>query len=312
MEPRFGHDFSQVRIHTDERAATSAQTVDASAYTVGQNVVFGAGQYTPGTGDGQRLLAHELAHVIQQERGGAAPPPLQGGRLEQAADSAASAFVAGSESIHVDGESAPGVARQPASDSPDEVPPYLQDIDRRLRQMVDKDVKFFAEEIAPLEEIRRKYPESPLREDAILDIPALNFDSPTDISVDSPQGRFQLHSLLPGGYELLDYHPPDVIIARDGVGYVLNDEIFAWKFGEDLPEFYETSEGQLIFRHEHPLQALFADIGMAAIPASARPATHVRIHGDVPDAGIARLFRNRRHSGRNAVHGTGERTSATD
>jgi Domain of unknown function (DUF4157) len=66
MEPRFGHDFSKVRVRTDERAVESARSVNALAYTVGHNVVFGAGQYQPGTSNGQRLLAHELTHVIQQ------------------------------------------------------------------------------------------------------------------------------------------------------------------------------------------------------------------------------------------------------
>jgi hypothetical protein len=66
MEPRFGHDFSGVRVHTDARAAESARSVNALAYTVGRNVVFGTGQYAPGTGEGRRLLAHELTHVVQQ------------------------------------------------------------------------------------------------------------------------------------------------------------------------------------------------------------------------------------------------------
>jgi hypothetical protein len=66
MEPRFGHDFSDVRVHTDVRAAESAQAVNALAYTVGRQVVFGAGQYAPGKGWGRELLAHELAHVVQQ------------------------------------------------------------------------------------------------------------------------------------------------------------------------------------------------------------------------------------------------------
>ena len=66
MEPRFGHDFSRVRVHTDARAAESARAVDALAYTVGRGVVFGAGQYAPGTISGRRLLAHELAHTLQQ------------------------------------------------------------------------------------------------------------------------------------------------------------------------------------------------------------------------------------------------------
>ncbi|HEX7286438.1 MAG TPA: DUF4157 domain-containing protein [Candidatus Angelobacter sp.] len=66
MEPRFGWDFSKVRVHTDEKAAESARAVGARAYTVGQNVVFGAGEYAPGRGEGQRLLGHELTHVVQQ------------------------------------------------------------------------------------------------------------------------------------------------------------------------------------------------------------------------------------------------------
>ncbi|MDR4484432.1 MAG: DUF4157 domain-containing protein [Nitrospirales bacterium] len=66
FEPHFGHDFSQVRVHTDARAVESARMVDALAYTVGRNVVFGAGQYVPGTNAGQKLLAHELTHVVQQ------------------------------------------------------------------------------------------------------------------------------------------------------------------------------------------------------------------------------------------------------
>jgi len=66
MEPRFGRDFSGVRVHTDARASASARAVDALAYTVGEHVVFGAGRYAPATPEGQRLLAHELAHTVQQ------------------------------------------------------------------------------------------------------------------------------------------------------------------------------------------------------------------------------------------------------
>lgn len=66
MEPRFDHDFSRVRVHTDARAAESARAVNALAYTVGQDLVFDHGQYEPGKQDGKRLLAHELAHVVQQ------------------------------------------------------------------------------------------------------------------------------------------------------------------------------------------------------------------------------------------------------
>lgn len=66
MESRFGHDFSQVRVHTDTKAAESARAVNALAYTVGRDVVLGAGQHEPRTSEGRRLLGHELTHVVQQ------------------------------------------------------------------------------------------------------------------------------------------------------------------------------------------------------------------------------------------------------
>jgi Domain of unknown function (DUF4157) len=66
MEPRFGHDFSQVRIHTDALAQQSARDVNARAYTLGRNIVFAAGEYSPHTHAGRHLLAHELVHVTQQ------------------------------------------------------------------------------------------------------------------------------------------------------------------------------------------------------------------------------------------------------
>jgi hypothetical protein len=66
MESRFGYDFSSVRIHTGESAARSANSVNALAYAVGNDIVFGEGQYQPKTIQGRRLLAHELTHVVQQ------------------------------------------------------------------------------------------------------------------------------------------------------------------------------------------------------------------------------------------------------
>jgi outer membrane protein OmpA-like peptidoglycan-associated protein len=66
MEPRFGHDFSKIRVHTDSRAAESARAVNAFAYSVGSDVVFGAGRHEPATPAGRELLAHELTHVVQQ------------------------------------------------------------------------------------------------------------------------------------------------------------------------------------------------------------------------------------------------------
>lgn len=66
FEPRFGRDFGGVRVHTDTRAAETARALNARAFTLGHDVVFGAGEYAPGTGEGRRLLAHELTHVVQQ------------------------------------------------------------------------------------------------------------------------------------------------------------------------------------------------------------------------------------------------------
>ena len=66
----FTHDFTRVRLHTDGRAAESARAVQARAYTVGQDIVFGAGYYSPGTARGQQLIAHELTHVLQQSETG--------------------------------------------------------------------------------------------------------------------------------------------------------------------------------------------------------------------------------------------------
>ena len=66
FEPRFGYDFSRVRIHTDSLAAETASSVNARAFTLGRDIVFGAGEYTPETTVGKRLLAHELTHVVQQ------------------------------------------------------------------------------------------------------------------------------------------------------------------------------------------------------------------------------------------------------
>jgi hypothetical protein len=76
MEPRFGHDFSQVRVHTDSEASRSARAINASAYTLGQNIVFGSGEYAPTTSQGQRLLAHELTHVVQQSSGPSLAPAM--------------------------------------------------------------------------------------------------------------------------------------------------------------------------------------------------------------------------------------------
>lgn len=75
MEKRFGHDFSRVRVHSGETAEQSARDMRALAYTMGHDIVFGMGRFSPGTHEGRRLIAHELTHVVQQRQG--AYPKLQ-------------------------------------------------------------------------------------------------------------------------------------------------------------------------------------------------------------------------------------------
>lgn len=79
VEPRFGHDFSQVRVHADAEAADAARALQARAYTFGRDIVFGAGEYAPSTAEGKRLLSHELTHVIQQT--GGAPRRITSGAM---------------------------------------------------------------------------------------------------------------------------------------------------------------------------------------------------------------------------------------
>src|SRR5262249_8882606 len=105
MESRFGHNFSQVRVHADSRASDSARAVNASAYTVGRDVFFQAGRYRPETEAGRRLLAHELTHVVQQagnaawlvqnNPGSGLVISQPGDRAEQEGDRAAEAVAAG-------------------------------------------------------------------------------------------------------------------------------------------------------------------------------------------------------------------------
>jgi hypothetical protein len=88
MEPRFGFDFSRVRIHSDAAAARSANDIQALAYTINHSIAFSSGSYAPGTFSGRRLLAHELAHVIQQQ---AAPAFARGELAVGSANDAAEA-----------------------------------------------------------------------------------------------------------------------------------------------------------------------------------------------------------------------------
>lgn len=120
LEARFGHDFSQVRVHADANAAAAAEAFGARAFAAGDNIVFNAGQFQAGTGDGQRLLAHELTHVVQQRESGLSGTPAQavsqrGDPAEHEAEQAASKVVAG-HAVDVHEAPAAAVARDSIGD----------------------------------------------------------------------------------------------------------------------------------------------------------------------------------------------------
>ncbi|MEU6885649.1 DUF4157 domain-containing protein [Streptomyces viridosporus] len=121
METRFGVNFSRIRVHADATASESAQAMSAKAYTFGHHIAFARGQYAPGTAAGRRLLAHELAHAVQQSRGmgGQAPGSPAAPGLERGADAAArEAELPGGAPVKVAGAASPGVMRQPAANNP--------------------------------------------------------------------------------------------------------------------------------------------------------------------------------------------------
>lgn len=126
MEPRFGHDFSRVRVHTDARAAESAGAVGAAAYTVGPHIVVGRGQPSPQTVAGRRLFAHELAHVVQQSLGGPTPELDPSAPHEQDARTAAAAVAAGRLRVHVAHSTGVGIARDVVLVSRD----FLEELER--------------------------------------------------------------------------------------------------------------------------------------------------------------------------------------
>ena len=135
MERRFGHDFGQVRVHVDARAAASARAVDASAFTVASGVVFGAGRYAPETAIGQRLLVHELSHVVQQAGAPDISAPLtldgQDDVGEQEARKAAEAVASAAPRAVVRARVLPSVQRAPPRNDDPIHAPLIEDFRRR-------------------------------------------------------------------------------------------------------------------------------------------------------------------------------------
>jgi proteasome lid subunit RPN8/RPN11 len=125
MEQRFGHDFSRVRVHSGATAEQSARDVSAHAYTVGHNVVFGAGQFVPGSHEGRRLLVHELTHVVQQSN-------TYGNSAGQSSEKRGLSPIAQN---HVGRSSAP-IQRQPAG-AKDKTTKELSSKEKDARSFVD-------------------------------------------------------------------------------------------------------------------------------------------------------------------------------
>ena len=127
---RFGHDFANVRVHADAAAAESARSLHALAYTVGGDVVFGAGQYAPGTRAGQQLLAHELAHVVQQTASSASAGPSTP-RHGDPTPAVTTAKVGQAHAAHAD-----TIQRQPTSDGPTvrDLPIFLEKLELDIGQ----------------------------------------------------------------------------------------------------------------------------------------------------------------------------------
>ncbi len=113
MESRFGEDFGSVRVHRGSEAAAAARARRARAFTAGSHVVFGAGQYAPESASGRHLLAHELAHVVQQSRGGSSGGRAERQSLERQAERGAEQLSAGQGPVRVAGASGLAVQRQP-------------------------------------------------------------------------------------------------------------------------------------------------------------------------------------------------------
>ena len=150
MESRLGADFSDVRVHTDGKATESARSVQAYAYTVGNDVVFQSDKYAPESDSGKRMLAHELTHVVQQRSGPVDGTPAAGGiqishpsdRFEQAAETSADRVMSSAApSAESHAAAAPAVQRADAGASEEETDETAQAyaIQRAEAEGEDKD-----------------------------------------------------------------------------------------------------------------------------------------------------------------------------
>jgi hypothetical protein len=116
MEARFGQDLGDVQVHTGAEAASAAASLGAKAFAVGRDVIFGDGQYTPDSAEGRTLIAHELAHVVQQRNAAPTVSPVIGsrnGHAESEASAAAARVAAGGGAGALSPSSTTSVQRAP-------------------------------------------------------------------------------------------------------------------------------------------------------------------------------------------------------
>lgn len=151
MEPRFGYDFSQVRVHAGIEAARSARGTNTLAYTVGTDIAFAENQYAPDTAVGRRLLAHELTHVIQQSRAGSGAQPQNklavnqpGDAFEQEAETVATRITAGQPVGSSFRAAPPAIQRQTPESEPEKKPPEKKE----AGEVVVEGLKTVAEQAA--------------------------------------------------------------------------------------------------------------------------------------------------------------------
>ncbi|HET7462928.1 MAG TPA: DUF4157 domain-containing protein [Longimicrobium sp.] len=164
---RFGQDLGDVRVHRGPQAERAAEAAGAAAYTVGRDVVFGRGSYAPDTLAGRRLIAHELAHAVQQRPGGEGQGAAETPALEAAAERASRAALPGAGTVAVQGRAPAGMARTPRSLSGSmdvehatlwEVETEIREIENALRfsgvSVSAADVRHLNEELARLKDRR--------------------------------------------------------------------------------------------------------------------------------------------------------------
>jgi Domain of unknown function (DUF4157) len=222
MEPRFGHDFSRVNVHADERAAASAQAVNALAYTVGNDIVFGAGQYAPNDREGKRLIAHELTHTIQQSRRGiqrVTKISQPGDAHEQEADRVAEQIEQGKEPVNTSGDNDPRQSQAKPLDTCSEFGP-LQ------RQAEDEEPQPQAPEEEGIE----------IGDQAIMMRPRLEF-VPLPAAEDSP-------FMQPGGPAMLQRQPAAATSCPMEMRKVISGK---FEGGKTLDDYYPDLVGRKVW-----------------------------------------------------------------